>query len=64
MKPKVHTSQIVTRRGPRGRGWTWVLMYWDQPEASGWEQTRARALLQAPRAKRMSGAPMHEETAT
>lgn len=53
MKPKVHTSRVIVRRGPRGRGWTWVLMYFEQPEASGWEPTLARALLQVRRAKRM-----------
>jgi len=53
MKPKAHTSRVITRRGPRGRGWTWLVVYFDEPEASGWEPTLAAALLQGRRAKRL-----------
>jgi hypothetical protein len=60
VKPKVHTSQVIVRRGPRGRGWTWAVVYFEQPESSGWEPTRERALLQARRAKRL----LNREAAT
>lgn len=46
-----HTSHIhVGRR--RGGGWVWVLLYMDQPEASGWERTKTAAVRAAHLAQR------------